>query len=93
LTNNTKSRMRNDIGKGRIVIYQTEDGKTKLEVRLEQETIWLDAHQNSTCAKNAQVAADGKIRVMDLYNLDMIISVGYRVNSLRNKVIGSGLEL
>ena len=102
--------MRNDIGKGRIVIYQTEDGKTKLEVRLEQETIWLDAHQmgllferdrsvivkhirntyktgellpDSTCAKNAQVAADGKIRVMDLYNLDMIISVGYRVNSLR----------
>jgi len=102
--------MRNDIGKGRIVIYQTEDGKTKLEVRLEQETIWLDAHQmgllferdrsvivkhirntyktgellpDSTCAKNAQVAADGKIRVMDLYNLDMVISVGYRVNSLR----------
>lgn len=30
----------------------------------------------STCAKNAQVAADGKIRQMDLYNLDMIIAVG-----------------
>jgi len=37
----------------------------------------------STCAKNAQVAADGKVRPMDLYNLDMIISVGYRVNSKR----------
>ena len=37
----------------------------------------------STCAKNAQVAADGKIRQMDLYNLDMILSVGYRVNSKR----------
>jgi prophage maintenance system killer protein len=37
----------------------------------------------STCAKNAQVAKDGKIRQMDTYNLDMIISVGYRVNSIR----------
>jgi hypothetical protein len=36
---------------------------------------------NSTCAKIAQVAADGKVRKMDFYNLDMIISVGYRVNS------------
>ncbi|TFG53290.1 MAG: Fic/DOC family protein [Candidatus Aminicenantes bacterium] len=38
---------------------------------------------DSTCAKNAQVAADGKVRQVDLYNLDMIISVGYRVNSKR----------
>ncbi|MCK4390859.1 MAG: virulence protein RhuM/Fic/DOC family protein [Desulfobacterales bacterium] len=38
---------------------------------------------DSTCAKIAQVARDGKKRVMDFYNLDMIISVGYRVNSLR----------
>ncbi|PIU47496.1 MAG: hypothetical protein COS94_07200, partial [Candidatus Hydrogenedentes bacterium CG07_land_8_20_14_0_80_42_17] len=37
----------------------------------------------ATCAKNAQVAADGRIRKMDFYNLDMIISVGYRVNSRR----------
>lgn len=37
----------------------------------------------STCAKNAQVAADSKTRQMDFYNLDMIISVGYRVNSKR----------
>lgn len=37
----------------------------------------------STCAKNAQVAKDGKIRQMDIYNLDVIISVGYRVNSIR----------
>lgn len=95
---------------GEIVLYQTEDGKTKLDVRLEKETIWLDAHQiaalferdrsvivkhirniyktrelspDSTCAKNAQVATDGKIRLMDFYNLDMIVSVGYRVNSKR----------
>ncbi|MBA7565715.1 hypothetical protein ES708_07400 [subsurface metagenome] len=39
--------------------------------------------RGSTCAKIAQVAQDGKKRVMDFYNLDMIISVGYRVNSLR----------
>lgn len=95
---------------GEILLYRTEDGKTKLDVRLEKETIWLNAHQiaalferdrsvivkhirniyntaelspDSTCAKNAQVATDGKIRVMDFYNLDMIISVGYRVNSKR----------
>jgi hypothetical protein len=38
---------------------------------------------DSTCANNAQVAADGKVRQVNLYNLDMIISVGYRVNSKR----------
>jgi len=38
---------------------------------------------NSTCAIFAQVAKDGKMRDMDFYNLDAIISVGYRVNSLR----------
>jgi len=37
----------------------------------------------STCAKIAQVAKDGKIREIDFYNLDMIISIGYRVNSKR----------
>jgi prophage maintenance system killer protein len=99
-----------DKSRGEILLYKTEDGSAKLEVRLEQETIWLDAHQmgvlferdrsvivkhirniykneelspDSTCAKNAQVAADKKTRIMDLYNLDMIISVGYRVNSRR----------
>jgi len=39
--------------------------------------------KKSTCSILAQVAADGKIRKMNLYNLDMIISVGYRVNSKR----------
>lgn len=38
---------------------------------------------DSTCAKIAQVAKDGKKRTMDFYNLDVIISVGYRVNSIR----------
>ncbi|MFA5042961.1 MAG: virulence protein RhuM/Fic/DOC family protein [Kiritimatiellia bacterium] len=95
---------------GDIVLYRTKDGRAAVDVRLERDNIWLDAHQmarlferdrsvivrhirnvfqtreldpSSTCAKNAQVAADGKIRQMDLYNLDMIIAVGYRVNSRR----------
>ncbi len=42
-----------------------------------------ELEKKSTCAKNAQVAADGKVRQVDFYNLDMIISVGYRVNSKR----------
>lgn len=93
---------------GEIILYKAKDGRTRLDVRLEQDTVWLDAHQmatlfgrdrtvivrhirnifatkelsqTATCAKIAQVAADGKIRQMDTYNLDMIISVGYRVNS------------
>ncbi|MGB3480526.1 MAG: RhuM family protein, partial [bacterium] len=101
---------KNNTRKGEIVIYQTAKKKVELRVRLEKETIWIDAHQiaqvfivdrtvvvkhirniyetgelpkTSTCAKIAQVAADGKIRKMNLYNLDMIISVGYRVNSKR----------
>ena len=94
--------------KGKIIIYETSNKQVDLKVRLENETLWLDAHQmakvfdvdrtgvirhiqniyntkelskNSTCAKIAQVAKDGKTRNMDIYNLDMIISVGYRVNS------------
>ena len=94
--------------KNGLVIYQVSKNKTSIEVRLEKETIWLDAHKiaavfnverpaivkhisniyktgelekKSTCSISEQVAADGKIRRMHLYNLDMIISVGYRVNS------------
>ncbi len=96
--------------KGQIVLFETEDGQTQVQVNLRDDTVWLNAHQmaelfqrdrtvivrhigniyktnelepTSTCAKNAQVAKDGKIRQMDFYNLDMIISVGYRVNSIR----------
>jgi death-on-curing family protein len=98
-----------EFNKGEIIIYKTSTGP-KLEVRLEKETIWLDAHQiaklfgvnrpavvkhinniyktrelerKSTCSILEQVAADSKVRKMNLYNLDMIISVGYRVNSQR----------
>ena len=97
-----------EIKKGEIVIYKTPDKKVQVNVSLEKETIWLDAHkiakifnvnrpaivkhinniyktgellENSTCSILEQVAADGKIRKMNIYNLDMILSVGYRVNS------------
>jgi len=101
--------VKNKNNKGEIIIYKTKQGP-ELKVRLQKETIWLDAHQlaglfgvnrpaivkhinniyeakeleeYSTCSILEQVAADGKIRKMNLYNLDMIISVGYRVNSQR----------
>ena len=92
------------------MIYRSKEGRAELEVKLQEETVWLDAHQmavvfdidrtvivkhinniykegelkpNSTCAKIAQVAPDGKMRERNFYNLDAIISVGYRVNSGR----------
>ncbi len=95
--------------KGEIVIYKSPTGP-EIQVKLEKDTIWLDAYlisklfdvnrpavvkhinniyksaeldKNSTCSKMEQVAADGKNRKMNLYNLDMIISVGYRINSKR----------
>jgi death-on-curing family protein len=95
---------------GEVIIYRSKEGKAELEVKLQEETIWLDAHQmaeifdvdrsvivnhigniykdkelkpNSTCAIFAQVAKDGKRREMNFYNLDVIIAVGYKVNSKR----------
>jgi len=102
-------KVKDKISKGEIIIYESKDGPN-LEVRLEEDSVWLDAHlmaklfnvnrpavvkhinniyrnleldKNSTCSVLEQVAADGKMRKMNLYNLDMIISVGYRVNSKR----------
>ena len=99
--------------KNKIIIYQTEDGQTQIDVRLENETVWLTQAQmaelfqtdrtsivrhinniykveeldrKSTCAKIAQVQIEGKRTVkrnIPYFNLDMIISVGYRVNSKR----------
>ena len=96
-----------------IIIYQTEDGEIKLDVKMEKDTVWLTQVQmgelfqtdrtsivrhinniyksheleiESTCAKIAQVRKEGKrniTRNIPYYNLDMIISVGYRVNSKR----------
>lgn len=97
----------------KIIIYQTADGQTQLDVRLENETVWLTQAQmaelfqtdrtsivrhinniykseeldpKSTCAKIAQVQTEGKrqvTRLIPYFDLDMIISVGYRVNSKR----------
>lgn len=94
-----------------FLIYQTEDGQTHLEVRLEDETVWLsqklmaelfqvavstinyhisevfdaaELDQNSTIRKFRIVQKEGSrdvTRNVDFYNLDMIISVGYRVKS------------
>jgi hypothetical protein len=96
-----------------IIIYQSEDGITKVEVRMAGETVWLTLNQlaelfqrdksvisrhiknvfeegelplQGTVAKNATVQNEGGrevVREIDYYNLDMIISVGYRVNSHR----------
>ncbi len=93
---------------GDIVIYQTEDGKTKIDVRFVDETVWLSLDQlsvlfernkstisrhlknifeegelerDSVVAKIATTAADGKTYRVDYYNLDAIISLGYRVQS------------
>lgn len=94
-----------------IEIYRSQDGSIQLNVKLENETVWLtqsqmaelfnvdrtsivrhirniykseELEENSTCAKNAQVRIEGQrqiVREIPYYNLDMIISVGYRVNS------------
>lgn len=99
--------------KGNIVIFQTKDGKTSIDVKLENETVWLNQAQmaelfqtdrtslvkhinniyrskelekDATCAKIAQVQVEGNRtikRQITYYNLDVIISVGYRVNSMR----------
>lgn len=94
-----------------IEIYRSQDGSVQLNVKLENETVWLtqsqmaelfgvdrtsivrhirniykseELEESSTCAKNAQVRIEGQrhiVREIPYYNLDMIISVGYRVNS------------
>ena len=97
-------------GKSQILIYQTEDGLTKISVKLEDENIWLsidqmaalfgrdkstisrhiknifregELQQNSVVANFATTASDNKTYQVDYYNLDVIISVGYRVKSIQ----------
>ena len=97
-------------GKGDILLYQTADGKSRIEVTLSDDTVWLTLDQmadlfqrnKSTISRHirniletgelsseavvaffATTASDGKNYRVAYYNLDMIISVGYRVNSHR----------
>jgi hypothetical protein len=100
------------MGNGNIIIYQSEDGQTHIEVRMEDETVWLSQQQmaelfqtsrtnvvehikhiyedgelqeEATCQKFRQVQTEGTRQVsreIPFYNLDMIISLGYRVRSV-----------
>ena len=93
-----------------IIMYRSEDGTTKIDVRMQDETVWLSQAQmvelfqsskanisehiknifvegelieNSVVRNFRTTAADGKNYNVKHYNLDVIISVGYRVKSLR----------
>ena len=91
----------------KILIYQTEDGQTQVDVRMENDTVWLTANQmamlfdrdEKTVRKHINnVFSDGELekennthflrvdgvkQPVAIYNLDVIISVGYRVKSQR----------
>ncbi len=97
------------VGDSQIIIYQTPDGNTQLDVTLEKETVWLtqaqiadlfgtkrpaitkhlnniyksnELDENSTCSILEHMGNDGKQQYQTkFYNLDAILSVGYRVNS------------
>ena len=97
--------------KGEIILYQTADGRTSVDVKLENETVWLSSEQmallferdrtviqrhirniysegelirDTTSAKFAHMGKDeDQTYVTELFNLDVIISVGYRVKSKR----------
>ena len=98
---------------GQFLVYQTQDGKLKIDVRFQGETVWLSLNQQAelfqrdksvisrhiknvfeegelrregTVAKSATVQVEGGKQVtreIEFYNLDVIISVGYRVKSHR----------
>ncbi|HWK08001.1 MAG TPA: virulence protein RhuM/Fic/DOC family protein [Puia sp.] len=97
-------------GNGNVVFYQTESGNNQIEVKLENDTVWLSLAQMvslfgrdksvisrhlssvfkereldraSVVAKNATTAADGKKYQVEYFNLDVVISIGYRVKSPR----------
>ena len=96
--------------KSEIILYQTKDGKIRIDVRMENETVWLTQAQmvellqsskasisehirhifeegeleESTAVRNFRTtASDGKSYAVRYYNLDVVISVGYRVKSQR----------
>lgn len=94
---------------GEIIIYQSDDGLTNIEVKIQDETVWLTQQQlvelyqssksnvsehikhifeegeldeESVVRKFRTTASDGKNYNMTYYNLDMIISLGYRIKSV-----------
>ena len=94
---------------GEILIYQTDDGQTNIEVKIEDDTVWLtqqqltelylcsksnisehikhifeegELHKDSVVRKFRTTADDGKTYNVTYYNLDMIISLGYRIKSV-----------
>jgi hypothetical protein len=100
----------NEPSNSQLLIYQTEDGRIKLDVRFDDETVWLsqklmaelfdkdvrtinehilnifdegELMPKSVIRKYRITAADGKNYITQHYNLDVVISVGYRVKSLR----------
>ncbi len=102
-----------NLGGGEVLLYEAPDGEVRVDVRLEEETVWLSLTQmaelferdksvisrhlrnvfatgelerEATVAKNATVQAEGDrevVRTIEYFNLDAILSVGYRVNSKR----------
>lgn len=102
--------MKNESQQPNIVIYTTDDGQAKLQVKMEDETVWLtqdqmselfdkgrstitehiqnafkegEVDEKSVCREFRRTGSDGKEYNVKHYNLDVIISVGYRVKSLR----------
>ena len=91
----------------KIIIYQTEDGQTQIDVRMENETVWLNVEQMSllfnreesnvrrhiiNVFKEGELERENNVHFLHVngvkkpvpfYNLDVIISVGYRVKSKR----------
>lgn len=95
--------------RGEIIIYQSENGNTKIDVRMENDTVWLtqaqlvelyqttksnisehikhifddgELNESSVVRKFRTTASDGKTYNIKYYNLDMIISLGYRIRSI-----------
>jgi hypothetical protein len=98
------------VNKGEIILYHSDDNTTQLEVRIDEDTVWLtqaqmselfqttrnnvtlhisnifkekELEEDSVCKDSLLTAKDGKKYRTKLYNLDVIISVGYRVKSQR----------
>jgi hypothetical protein len=104
----SKSKQPDISGKSQFLVYQSGDGQTRIEVRLDNETVWLTQQQmadlfqttkqnislhlqntfeegelveDSVVKESLTTAGDGKSYQTKIYNLDAIISVGYRIKS------------